>query len=268
MAGIGLGIGIQYGRVLGGLSAEALAWKTRIEANGGTIPAATLAIIDDNLIKPLVAANMFTEFDRLNLYAGLSGYEIAARTNLIKSAHYVTPVSSPIFDNNGYKSGGTSYLDLNYNSVTHAIKCLPNNNYVGVCSNITSYGGYYAIMGAGSGPNSMIIERYATPSIVFLDFSNTAGTETGVPTGIVFAGMVKDSLTSGTTIVNTNTTSLFWGDYSNVNRNQYELTVNAGGGPDPNMDTMYHRSSWHASNLVSYITLRTLLLNTFTALGL
>ena len=107
-------------------SVEALAWKARIEANGGTISQALLDIFDTNLITPLVANGTWAELDRLNIYCGLVGFEIAARTNLIKTAHYVTPVSSPTFDQFGYKTSGTSYLNLNYNPSTQGVKLVQN----------------------------------------------------------------------------------------------------------------------------------------------
>lgn len=112
-------------------STEALAWKSRVEANGGVVPTYILGLFDNFFFKPAVAAgNILNKLDRLNIYSGLSTYQIAARTNLINNNFYVTPVNNPIFDINGYKSNGVdSYLDLNFTGSTNFVQ---NSNIGGV----------------------------------------------------------------------------------------------------------------------------------------
>ena len=146
-------------------STEALAWKTRIESNGGIIPTPTLQIFDRELITPAVAAGIWSELDRLNVYCGLNGFEIAARTNLIKNAHYVTPVSSPIFNNNGYASGGTGYLNLNYNFATQAVKFTRDSAIFGYCAFNPTFSGSPRPMGSlGGGSSRNDCERDANGS--------------------------------------------------------------------------------------------------------
>jgi hypothetical protein len=252
----------------GGLSPEALAWEANIIANGGTIDPAILAIFDEYFFIPAVAnGNILTELDRLNIYCGLVGYEIAARTNLIKSAHYVTPVSSPTFDNNGYKSGGTSYLNLNFNQVTQGVKCLAANNNIGCIVDGVTYAAYTAVMGGSSGPNSCFIETRTNPLLGFFDNSNIVANSSIIPTGRVLMAMKKTSTIAGTVIVNTQEDAAVWTNFSNVNLNQYELTYNSGGSPAGSYDLCYHLCSWHGSANLDYAAMRTILLSLFTALG-
>jgi hypothetical protein len=69
-----------------GLSAQAVSWQSRIIAAGGTIDSGVLAIIDANLIKPMVAAGIFDCLDKFHLLAG-TGNRIASRINLINSSY-------------------------------------------------------------------------------------------------------------------------------------------------------------------------------------
>jgi len=269
---LGLGLGICKVNSNGGLSTAAITWRDNIIANGGTISGEKLSIIDNYLIKPMVANPLiFNKLDRLNLYAGLSGFEIAARTNLIKSAHYVTPVSSPTFDNNGYKSSGTSYLDLNYIQSTQAVNLTQNSASVGVVVKTPSYAALTRMIGAtGSTGRATYLVRQTTPSL--LAGINTldgaiANTNT-VAVGNVFFEATRNNSTQITTLING--VSVVGSQASNAtlpNVSAFELTLNNNGTPQGGYDTNPHLCSWHGAGNLDSAELRNILTNLFTALG-
>jgi hypothetical protein len=139
-------------------STEALAWKSRVESNGGTVPTYILGLFDNFFFKPAVSAgNILNKLDRLNIYSGLSSYEIAARTNLINGNHYVTPINSTIFDINGYKSNGVdSYLDLNFYGT--GSQFTQDSNIGGVVMKNPNFSYTREIMGAYDGTRNYSIE--------------------------------------------------------------------------------------------------------------
>ncbi len=107
-----IAIGLPFVKA-GGFSIQALAWRTSIETNGGSITDAELAAIDNSFFKPAVAnGSILNNLDRLNIYAGLSN-SIAQRTCIIRGS-LITPVSSPTFDINGVKSSGFIRFHLWY----------------------------------------------------------------------------------------------------------------------------------------------------------
>lgn len=259
----------------GGLSPEALAWETNIIANGGTIPAATLAIFDEVFFKPAKAnGNILTELDRLNIYCGLVGYEIAARTNIISSSFFVTPVSSPTFDNNGYKSSGTSYLNLNYNPSTQGVKLTQNSVSQFIVFKNPNYTGTKRSMGVISGGGSNRLEAYVASGGNRSVFNNqTAVTvdNSATPSGFVhFVGKRNAASGAGCTInrVNGIETSGSTGSTARPNDNIFELTTNFSSAPVGDYDTNYHIASGHGSNSLDNVALRTILDNLFTALGI
>jgi hypothetical protein len=265
-----IAIGVPFFRAYAGFSQEALDWQARIIANGGTIPDATLVIFDNNFFKPAKAnGNILSELDRLNIYCGLNGFEIAARTNIIKSAHYVTPVSSPTFDNNGYKSAGTGYLNLNYNPFTEGVKLTQNSltHFVGF-KNPNYAAGNRRSMGA-IGTNRL--EVYINDSINRLSFNNAgAVSNSATPTGYVLVAG-KRTAASGVgcnlTDVNGVQTLDNTASSANPNLNIFELATNLAAAPLGNFDDQYHLCSGHGSGNLDLAALRTILNNTFTALG-
>ena len=255
-----------------GLSAEALAWQTNIVSNGGTISAATLKIINDNFFVPAKAnGNILNNLDRLNLYAGLLGFEIAARTNLIKSAHYVTPVSSPTFDNNGYKSSGTSYLNLNYIQSTQSVNLTQNSASVGVVVKTPSYAALTRMIGAtGSTGRATYLVRQNTPSLLAgvntLDGA-VANTSTSA-VGNVFFEAIRNNSTQITALINGVGSAQSQSSNATLpNVSMFELTQNNNGTPQGAYDTNSHLCSWAGSGSLDRAVLRTILTNLFTALG-
>lgn len=265
---IGIGNTIPLYKNLNSLSDEALAWKARIEANGGTIPAATLAIFDKEFFVPAKAnGNILTELDRLNVYCGLNGFEIAARTNLIKSAHFVTPVSSPTFNNNGYASSGTSYLNLNYNAFSQGVKYTLNSaSYFYGIKNPT-YSAQRRAMGAANAAVTQRndIQRNNVGNDAFIN-SGTSISDTQKPTGNVFV-CVKRNLNVESLIVNSITTTRTNAATAIPNLDVYELCLNLNNVATSPFDTLPHTYSGHGSNNLDHATIRTLLNNLLTALG-
>lgn len=249
-----------------GLSAEAKAWEANIKNNGGTIPAATLKIFDDYFFKPAKAnGNILTEADRLNIWCGLNGYEIAARTNTINSSHFVTPVSSPTFDNNGYKSSGTSYLNLNYNP-NSSTKLTQNSSTVGYIVDSPTYAALIRGIGSSDANNLLVSETVGANRV----FNNSGGGSNSSTTasGIVLLGTQRINSANQRTIVNGTLESFAVASTGRPNLSMFELTHNNGGSPAGNYDTKYHRASFCGSGNLDVINLRLILLNLFTALGL
>jgi hypothetical protein len=264
-----IGIGIPFGR-RGGISPEAKAWEANIIANSGTIPAATLKIFDDYFFKPAKAnGNILTELDRLNIYCGLNGYEIAARTNLIKNAHFVTPVSSPTFDNNGYKSSGTSYLNLNYNPSTQGVKLTLNSTTLGVVFKNPSTATNFRSIGCTAAAFSNRLEAYLNFFGSKTISANSSGqtTATTAPTGFLHLVSKRVINTSQQVVINGTATIGAFASNAIPNANMFELTSNSGGVPIGDYDTNIHYASYCGSGVLDEPSLRTILNNLFTALG-
>jgi len=253
----------------GGLSAAALLWKANIIANGGTIPDATLQIFDTNFFIPATAnGNILNQLDRLNIYCGLDGYQIAARTNIISSSFFVTPVSSPTFDNNGYKSSGTSYLNLNYNPFTQGVKY--NLNSASIFT-IIKEPTYLTKNPIGAVEDGSIIRGQLQLTATSLNaFVNSTGatTNTNISSiGNVFFGGVRTNSTNINSIINNNIISSVNANTGIVNLNIFELVLNFRGSTFGTFDTNYHLCSGHGSANLDISALRTILNNLFTALG-
>jgi|LakMenE18May11ns_1017448.scaffolds.fasta_scaffold9912743_1 hypothetical protein len=263
----------------GGFSAEALAWRTSIGLNSGTISDAKLQIIDDNFFKPALAnGNILNQLDRLNIYAGLLGFPIAARTNLISSNFYVAPVSSPTFDNNGYVTSGTSYLNLQYKLFSQGVKFQKDNNSFGAMILSPAFAvDFLRIMGSrdvGGTTISALIRGNGT--ILNGNSTNSYGTVSGLTdqTGWTLIASQRNNSANYKTIfttplgVTTETTINTASSGFNLNDNNvFELTVNNGVSPDGSYDTRPHGASFHGSASLDIQAMRTLLVNTFTALG-
>lgn len=264
---IGIGLDIFRGA---SLTPEAQAWQTNIIANGGTITPTQLAFFDTWFFKPAkTAGNILTELDRLNIYCNLVGSEMAARTCIIRTAKKVDPINSPTFDNNGYKSVGTGYLNLNYNTSVDAVKFGATNNNFGTLVKITDYAsGNRSTIGANTGPNNIFIDRNTAGVITFFNRSNVSALDTTAPTGNVFLATKKTSTTAGTIIVNATETAAVFTNFPTVNLSQFELTRNNSGSPIANYDQFYHYCSFHGSANFNWSGFRTIMNNLIAAAGL
>jgi len=270
MPRLGLGLGLTMGgNILGvGLSAEALAWEARIVANGGTILPATLQIFDTHFFRPAIAnGNILTELDRLNIYCGLNGFEIAARTNIIKSAHFVTPVSSPTFDNDGYKSAGTGYLDLNYNPNTQGVKFTLNSAIILYGVKNPTFTTQYRAIGSNNGANVRSdLQRDGVGTSGFLNSTVTLANATK-PTGNVFSAIQRTGASALKNITNTTETTGSVASISIPNFNMFELCLNFAGSPLAPFDVISHTYSACGSSAFDYVNFRVIINNLLTALG-
>lgn len=268
--GIRIGIGLDVWNTRGGLSNEAKTWQTNIIANGGTITDAQLAFFDTWFFKPaIVAGNILTELDRFNLYCGLVGSEIAARTNMIKSAHFITPVSSPTFDANGYKSSGTSYLNLNYNPKTQGVKLTVNSATVFTVIKSPAFTSTIRMIGAFDATfvNQLAMVRNLNN---LSSAVNTGGAilNTNTATGNVFLAGRRTNSTTQDTIINASIVNGSQLSTDIPNLNQFELVINSNGTPLGPYDTMSHLCSGHGSGNLNISGLQTILTNLFSALGI
>jgi hypothetical protein len=250
------------------ISAEAIAWQSWIIDNGGTIPADTLKIFDTIFFKPAkLNGNILTELDRLNIWAGLNDFPIAARTNTIKNAHFASPVSSPIFDSNGYKSGGTGYLNLNYNPATEGVKFTQNSASFGYFVLEPGNIAQRRAMGAVDVPDNRIVSQRQNLLTSTHINDTTTLTSTLATTGKVFLATVRTGASARRNIVNTTESSDTQASSVVPSLNQFELCWNFRGSPLGTFDDREHLASFHGSANLDYVNLRLILLNLFTALG-
>lgn len=261
-----------------GLSAQAQAWKANFEALGGSLNDATLAIIDRELFKPALANGLIlSKMDCLYLRSGLgtsAANQIAANTNLISSSFQTLPVSSPTFDNNGYKSSGTSYLNLQYNPNTQGVQYTQNKALFFAIVKDPPFSVNIRMMGGRTTGGSVLAEanRLSDASRFSTQHNNNGldgVTNTNVITsGNVFLASVRTSSSAVKTIIGTNEQAGTSTSTGLPNGQMFELTTNSGGGtPGGTYDTSYHKASGYGSSDCDYATMRTLLLNTLTALG-
>lgn len=241
---------------------QSLAWQSAIIANGGSMLNATLQIFDDYFFKPMITASLLTEIDRINIYVG-TGDQIAARTSLVSSSTYlVTPVSSPTWDNTqGYRSSGTSYLNLNYTPSTQGRKYLQRGAtafYIAKSPNMVTTRN--AMGGHTTGINTF--QRNAASSGTFLSSIN-AGAAASLISGQAYTGSVMHmaafSGSGGTnsvrqTIYIPTIGAIISGSGGNITTavlpaaSQFELTSNNNGTPAGNYETgTYHMISAHGS---------------------
>lgn len=247
-------------------SPEALQWKTNIINNGGTISNALLTIFDNNFFKPAKAnGNILNQLDRLNIYCGLVGFEIAARTNLIKSDHYVTPVSSPTFDNNGYKSSGTSYLDLNYNPSTQGVNLIQNSVSIGYAVLNPTF--LALIRGMGAIDSNLLLISEIIGNVRIFTNSGTGSNAIATTASKGFLETKRQNSSNQIAGFNSTFTSFAVSSTGIPNLSMYELTQNNSGVPGGNYDLKSHLASWCGGGNLDSVNLRTILLNLFTALG-
>ena len=272
---INIGIGIPFGRrrAGGGLSQEALTWKANIEANGGTISLDVLALVDEFVISPSVASGDWVEHDRLNLWCGLNGFQIAARTCMIRGT-LITPVSSPIFDNDGYKSAGAgSYLNLNYNPSTQAVKMQRNSSLQYVIIRNPTYTGTKRHIGGANftGTNPRIDHLRQGDFFVFQSDTSASSNSNISTSGNVFLAGRRSAASgenSKEVIINSNVQGFNVASTILPNISLFELSANYDGTPSSDVDTDYHRCSGNGSSLINHANMRTRFNNLFAEMGL
>lgn len=267
---IGIGIGIGKSKVIdtGGLNPATLDWESWVIANGGSIDPAVLQIFNDEFFQPADDnGNILTELDRLNIYAG-TGNQIASRTNVIKNAHYVTPVSSPTFNNDGYKSSGTSYLNLNYNILTQGIKFTRNNACYGYFVKNPQHAAAFRPMGSfGGGGCRNDCERDTDGGVGSINTSGAVRNTNEFTSGIINWHFERSDATNITVEANATSVTGAAASAALVSEDVYELCLNLSGSPFGPFDTESHCASYHGSADLDIVALRSILQNLFTALG-
>lgn len=284
--GLGLGLGLPFYKISSStspLSPQALAWESRIIANGGTIDNSILNIIDNNLIKPIVSAGIFDCLDRLNLYAG-TGNRIAARTNIINNNYYVIEnnIANLIWvDQFGYSSsvsGSTGgYLTMGYNPSTAPKWSADRFN----CSQFI-YTRYYNntnaanLMGNGfaTASRSAALQRSLSSGIsrlvVFMNQSNSSAVSNPLIVGTFqkywLCGTRSGNIVNN--IVNSESISYTLAPLSSIlNQEIAELSLLGQSGGPNQMDLNSHQASGHGNNNYDNQLLKTYIINTLNALG-
>jgi hypothetical protein len=255
-------------------SAEALQWKTNIINNGGTISDALLTIFDNNFFKPAKAnGNILNQLDRLNIYCGLVGFEIAARTNMINANHFVTPVSSPTFNSLGYTSSGTSYLNLNYKALSQGIKYTLDDCFYGcVIRNPAFLISQFPIGSQDNAGNNTSRMRRQLNNLnvnVNNNFAQTTSLTTGSISGNVLIGAKRINNNNQFAILNNTISPVATRISSALNNfDFYELTYNSGNSPAGAFDLTPHSASFCGSSNFDDVAFMTIFNNLYTALGL
>jgi hypothetical protein len=283
---LGLGLGVQsymLSNSIPTLSPQALAWKARIIANGGSIDDNILTIIDDNLIKPMVSSGIFDCLDRLNLYAG-TGNRIAAKTNIINDNYFVIEnnvANLGWIDQFGFYSlvtGATGgYLTMGYNPSTAPKWSADRFN----CSQFI-YTRYYSntnaanLMGNGfaTASRSAAMQRSLSSGIsrlvVFMNQSNSSAVSNPLTVGANqrywLCGTRSGNIVNN--IVDSESISYTLAPLSSIlNQEIAELSLlGQSGGPNL-MDLNSHQASGHGNNNFNNQLLRSYITNTLTALN-
>lgn len=254
-------------------SAWALQWKAYILANGHTIDDSNLQAIDTHIFKPgLATGNIYNNLDRFNIYAGLVGHEGAARCCTIRGIE-ATRVNSPTFDINGYKTGGTGYLLLNFNPSTVGLKLSINSlNHGYICKTPDYPATLVRAMGCRdfTAVTRISLLRDNSPqSLAFNNDGTGAGNTNTIGTGwVAFTGLRTASNLSYT-FINNNSFLVNRNSVAIPNSNTGELTEYTNIGTSTGgYDVHSHGASWHGNKDLDSTRLITYIRNYFNAIGI
>jgi hypothetical protein len=257
-----------------GLSPQAQAYRENVIANGGSISDSVLAIIDTNLILPLVASGDWAKLDKFHLYSGV-GNAIAARTNMVSSSYYINPVNSPTWNNStGYTGNGlTSYLDHNYNPSLGGTLAVLNSATIGYgakYASIPSTQSFGARQTTGTACN-LAIFRLANPAIDGIVNDTTDLNNTNVVFNSIVFHAAQRSAASGfnckASIVNNNFLFATTASVAVPNLKIFELARNQDGIAF-SFDTAPHYYMFAGNGLIFTNTVLTAINNTLAALGI
>jgi hypothetical protein len=255
-------------------SVWALQWKAYILANGHTIDDSNLQAIDTHIFKPALAnGNIYNQLDRFNIYAGLVGHQGAARCCTIRGID-ANRVNSPTFDINGYKSGGTGYLLLNFNPSTVGLKLSRNSlNHGYICKNPDYPATISRAMGSrdfGAGSRISLLRDNTPQSLAYNNDGTGAGNTNTVGSGwVAFTGVRTNGSNENYSLINTNNVVVNRLSVAVPNSNTAELTEytssnTATGG----FDVHSHGASWHGRFGLESDRLIAFIRNYFTAIGI
>jgi hypothetical protein len=250
-------------------------WKTNIIANGGTISDSILTIFDNYFFKPAkTVGNILDQLDRLNFFAG-TGNEIAARTNVISSNFFATKVNSPIWDNSeGYRSGGTGYLNLNYNPFTDGIKLTTNSAFVFcLVQSPTFVSDVYTIgCQAASELQILRIRQQALRLNVYCNRNSGTSGSIAITTAQIertYIGVIRYGANLESTLYkNIITTGSTSASSNRPNFSMYELTYNSGGTPAGFYDNNFHSISGCGSKDFNIAGFQSIVTTLFAQLGI
>jgi hypothetical protein len=268
-----------------GLSAQATAWQNKIISTfgAGTIDTATVTIIDNNLIKPMLAAGIWDNLDKLHLWAGVTSQN-ASTINLINPDLYGAAITGNTqwLNNSGIRStnsnislGGVIYFNqfsaagYNPSTATKWSADKTNNGQFIMMLNPALPAGSN-MMGTGSGTatyNTAMNRTSAQGLRIFSNATTAALNSSVVTTGKVwFAGWRSGNNVSAI-IDSTSVTTSIVPSATILNQNIAELAIN-GQTVTINLDVSFHMASGHGNGNYDNQVLKTYLLNTFTALGI
>jgi hypothetical protein len=257
-----------------GLSPQAQAYRENVIANGGSISDSVLAIIDTNLIKPLVASGDWAKLDKFHLYSGV-GNAVAARTNIVSNDYHINPVNSPTWNNStGYTGNGTtSYLDHNYNPSLGGTLAVLNSATIGYgakYASIPSTQSFGARQTTGTACN-LAIFRLANPAIDGIVNDNTDLNNTNVIFNSIVLHAAQRSAASGfnckASIVNNNFLFATTASVAVPNLKLFELARNQDGTAF-SFDSAPHYYMFAGNGLIFTNTVLTAINNTLAALGI
>lgn len=257
-----------------GLSVQAQTYRTNVIANGGTISDSVLAIIDTNLILPLVASGDWAKLDKFHLYSGV-GNAIAARTNMVSSSYYINPVNSPTWNNStGYTGNGlTSYLDHNYNPSLGGTLAVLNSATIGYgakYANIPQTQSFGARQTTGTACN-LAIYRLSAPAVDGIVNDNTDLNNTNVVFNSIVLHAAQRSAASGfnckASIINNNFLYANTASIAIPNLKLFELARNQDNVAF-SFDDKPHYYMFAGNGLIFTNTVLTAINNTLAALGI
>jgi hypothetical protein len=264
------------------LSPQAISYKSRIIANGGTIDDFTIKIIDDNLIKPMLTSGIWDCMDKLHLYAGHQN-SAAARVNLINSSYTATDTNGSVgwLYNFGFYALGTTsatsgYLTFGYNPATAPKWSADRFNcsqflYLRHYNNSTAVN----LMGTGTATASSgaAMKRAvgAGNFTVFMNHTATTAINSPVPTGSLTKVWLCGTRTANTvkSIIDSSANTYTIAPTATIlSQDLSELTILGNSGGTTAYDINGHLASGHGNNNYDNQLLRTYISNTLTALGI
>ena len=261
------------------LSPQAISYRTRIIANGGSIDDFTITTIDNNLIKPMLTSGIWNCMDKLHLYGGHQN-SAAAKVNLINSSYTATETNGSVgwLYNFGFYALGTSgatsgYLTFGYNPATATKWGADRFNcsqflYMKHFNNATAQN----VMGNGTATSSSgaTMKKAVGAGNFTVFMNNTSSTAVNSPVTLNAKVWLCGTRTSNTvkSIIDSSVATFTIAPTATIlSQDIAELTVLGNSGGTSLYDVNGHLASGHGNNNYDNQLLRTYITNTLTALG-
>jgi hypothetical protein len=213
-----------------GPDADTLAWQAAVIANGGTVSAGRLVIVNNFIIAEKAAGTWALTDD----YFALWGENVPQALTSLKQRRLATAVAAPTFTaDRGYAFNGTTqYLDTGFGPSTMAVAMVLTSARVAVYERTNVLSATYAIGGINSANRLIAISprssgttanagamttngNYTLPaadSRGFLAMSRNDTVSDAYKNGVLLPETVNPTLSAGPLVV----TSIFIGGYSNI----------------------------------------------------